>query len=208
LDTKLKKSNKVIFIMMYILFVVSAVMAVVAFVVADTIRWTASIRQFFWISDFSLNEQISIYIGAAVICAIIAAVSLVYLFITVGDRDEDGKLILKSVDKVYTEIQLIAIGLGVVLCGVTFMWFYNELTELVMVMAGSIVLLTSLIILNIMLSCARKIKAGTFFSQSIIGKLCILIYENVISGGSLLRKVTLITILAIVLSATIVLHLY
>jgi len=216
LDTKLKKSNKFIGGMMFVLCITSTFAAVITFMISDFISrnghrfhsWSPiHIENRFQIFELSLREQISIYMGLAGLFGIIALASLVYLCLAVGDRDEDGKILLKNVDRVYTEIQLLIIGFMAVLCGYVSVLAFHEF-RLVMTMALFITvvciigIVAAAIGLWMVLSCVRKIKAACFIRQSIIGKIGIALYETVFVGGSLMRKIILLAVLGCLLSAT------
>jgi len=156
-------------------------------------------------SEMSMREQITIYLGIAVMCGIIALASFTYLCIVIGDRDENGKIILKGVDKIFTEFQLLFIAIMVTLSISSLNTVYYDFTLVFVVIAGIIITTAAIVVLGNVLSCVRKIKAGTLFSQSVIGIMCIVLYKTVFVGGSLMRKIILIAILGCALSASWVL---
>ena len=213
MDTKSKKSNKFIYGAIFILCIISSMMSVTGFIISDLLmrnyRWQYYFPNYFpntgMFSGISPREEVTIYLGIAILCGLIALASLAYLCIAVGDRDENGKIILKSVDRIYTEIQLLIIAMLVALCANVLITAFYEFTVIIAITACTIITTAAVIGLWMILSCVRKIKAGYFLSQSIIGKICIVLYKTVFVGGSLMRKIILIVVLGCVLSATWVL---
>ena len=172
----------------------------------------------------ALRDQMSLCLGISLLLAIIALATLVYLLMAVGDRDEDGKIILKRVDRIYTEFQLLIVGFMFVAGGILFVRFsisaiinglaaggiiderhftFVEPTVIGIAIAVVVGFAAAATGLWMFLSCVRKLKAGCFLKQSIIGKICIALYEAIYKGGSLMRKVMLAAIGGCLLSATI-----
>jgi len=174
------------------------------------------------------RNQISLYLGIALLCAAVAAISFAYLCKAVGDRDENGNVVLKGVDRVYTEIQLFVIAVMLAAGGLLFvrltvlalrdaspangllrqrslMVNFYEPSVIAVVIACIIGTVAAYVGLWMCMSCIRKIKAKRFVKQSIVGKVFISLYEALFAGGSLMRKVMLVAILGCLLSATVVL---
>jgi len=162
-----------------------------------------------------LRDQVSVFLGVGIICAIISLATLIYLCIAVGDRDADGNILLKSIDKVYTEIQILLIGAMLIGGGM----FFARLTlsaimdGLITGVYGATVIGTGIAVivgftaafigLMLFLSCIRKAKAGCFLKQSIIGKVFIYLYQTMYLGGSTMRKALLIAVGGCLLAATV-----
>ena len=203
MDTKLKKSNSVSYSTMFILCIASAMVTWLSFLIWN---WGHNLRNH---GDVGMNFMVDLlsmevffmpgYITVTLIGFTIAVALFIYLCVVVGDRDEDGKITLKLVDKVFTEFQLaiiaIMLGFGAMI-----------LDNMPWVGESFVVLFFSTIAMSVglwmIMSCVRKIKAGTFLSQSITGKICIVIYHAVFVGSGLMRKVVVFAVLGCLLSAT------
>ncbi|MCL1809075.1 MAG: HAMP domain-containing histidine kinase [Clostridiales bacterium] len=250
MDTKSKKSNKFVYKSVFLLCVVSFMATVLGIVFSVfLVNSNGLIRGDFWALYFpndyhstylaqvwAKNEaelilfrnQISLNLGIALLCAAVAAVSFVYLCTAVGDRDEDGKVILKGVDRVYTEIQLCVIAAmlaagGSLFVKLTLLALHDaspangllreggfainlyEPSVIAVILACVTGTISAYAGLWMCMSCIRKIKARRFVKQSMIGKVFMSLFETLYSGGSLMRKIMLVAILACLLSATIVL---
>ena len=68
----------------------------------------------------ALRDQVSVYFGVSIICALLVLLSFIYLCMAVGEKSADGKVTLKVVDRMYTEIQLLVIALSLGLGGAGF----------------------------------------------------------------------------------------
>ena len=203
MDTKSKKSNKVIYGIMFALCILSSMASLIGFIISDMLMGSNGRLGYQFPFDYlSLREQISVYLGIAIILGIIALVSLVYLCVAIGDKDANGKTILKSIDRIYTEIQLILIAM-IALLGTKVVLAIYELQLIIFIVACTIGTIIAVMGLCMFMSCVRKIKAGHFFRQSIIGKIGITLYRTVFVGGGLMRKIILIAVLGCLLSATV-----
>ena len=201
MDTKLKKSNSVSYSTMFILCVASAMTTWLSFLIWN---WGYNLR-----NDAGMNFMVDIlslevffmpgYITITLIGFTITVALFIYLCVAVGERDENGKIILKLVDKVFTEFQLaiisITLGFGAMILN-NMPWIGESF---VIVFFSTIAMSVGLWMI---MSCIRKIKAGTFLTQSIIGKVCILIYNAIFAGSGLMRKVVVLAVLGSLLSAT------
>jgi hypothetical protein len=58
----------------------------------------------------SVQSQLEMCTAAGIAAAILALMSLIYLVAAVGDRDADGKIRITKFDRVFGEIQLVAIS--------------------------------------------------------------------------------------------------
>jgi len=163
----------------------------------------------------ALRDQVSLCLGVSAICAIISLAALIYLCVAVGDRDADGEVVLKGIDKIYTEIQILLIGAAFVAGGMLFarLTISAIMDGLISGVYGAAVIGTGIAVvigfvaaftgLLFFLSCIRKAKAGCFLKQSIIGKICIHLYKTIFLGGSLMRKALLLALCGCLLSATV-----
>jgi len=217
LDTKSKKSNKFAYKSMFALCVVSFIAAMLLLMIAELDR-----TAYFPIMDHILSA----YHGISLICGLLTLSSFIYLAGAAGDRGEDGKIELKSVDMVYTEIQLLVISavfmaggmlfvrmaatalydglrVGGIISGRPFIIMFEEPVIVAVVIACAIGIIAAATGLWLILSCIRKIKGKIFLRQSIIGVILIALYETVFVGGSLMRKAMLIAVLSCLLSSTI-----
>jgi len=207
---------------MFVLCVLSFLAAVIGLFIGEALMWRGNYRS----EIFAFGDMASIYIAVSLLCGLISLGALIYLCMAVGDRDAGGKVILKTVDRIYTEIQLIFIAIvffagggvfvkfslmavldALSVDGVIKYWNYmmwvNEPAVITVIIACAIGVLAAFIGLWMIMSCVRKIKAGAFLKQSIIGKICIYFHETVYMGGSLTRKVMLVAVIGCILSATV-----
>lgn len=237
MDTKSKKSNKPLFFILYTVCVLSFIVSVVAFLGAMRVNALTEYREL-WadstaadagdlffsgiplISEAQMQifyKHMKIWLTIGIVCMSIAAVSLVYLVSSVGDRGEDGKIILRGFDKVFTEIQLAAIaglliGGGSVFINRTYdfigilgyrKWIADPhvlISDLYAPLAWTVLLglLITGVGLALILSCIKKIKAEALFSCS----LCARIYQIVFCSGSTMHRVILTAVCICCLSAT------
>lgn len=171
------------------------------------------------------KAEIMKWIPMTVIDGVLSLVLLIYLIVTTGRKDEEGNTRVYKVDKIFTELQLFIIfflfmGGGflfgnslfeTVNYGVSFnggLYYFNEPLYLTIALATIIGLFSAGFGLYFILSVVRNIKAGRFFKNSLI---CIVItalwkgLKTFYYGGSLMKKVVLITLAVCVLSATVIL---
>ena len=247
MDTKSKKSNKFIYKTMFLLCIISFIAAALGIVqngfllhnnamLGDNLEMlyfpnssygdhAANIWADNAVALTALRNQMSANFAFSIVCAVITLGAFVYLCMAVGDRNENGKIILKAVDRVYTEIQLLIIVAMLTVGGWLFLQFsvlairntsdglirnralminFYEPAVIAVGIACAAGAVAAACGLWIFLSCVRKIKAGYFLKQSIIGKICIVLYTSLFVGGSLTRKAVLIAALLCLLSATII----
>jgi len=156
---------------------------------------------------------------------ILALASLIYLIVITGRKDENGIRPVHKIDRIYTEFQLIIIAILFVFGGVSFgkflletvnygIYFNNSLyvnndpLALSITLASVIGLFSASAGLLFILSCVRNIKNGRFIKNSILIIVFSSLYKGIKSvyyGGSLMRKVVLITLLICLGSATVAL---
>ena len=202
MDTKLKKSNSVSYQAMFILCVASAMMTWISFLIWN---WGHGLRETpglnFLVEVLSIDVFfMPLYISGTLMSFTITVGLFIYLCVAVGERDEDGNVILKLVDRIFTEFQIIiffiTLGFGfMILDSMPWAWSANFLLIFFSAIAMAIGLW-------MIMSCVRKLKAGTILTQSIIGKIFIVIYNAVFVGSGLMRKVVVLAVLGCLLSAT------
>ena len=204
MDTKLKNSNKVLYGISFILCIVSFLTGIVG----SMLLMEGSNGQYMSnvMSRASNNQQIYVMIIAA--ASIVCLASFVYLCYAVGERDEKGNIIIETIDKMYTEVNLflIALLLGVggtgfgmlAYAGVLqtiggnysfayrnylhqFYMFNTEIlpTQLITGLAAVVGLASAAIGLLLIMSDIRKIKAGTFIKTSLIGRVALILYSKI-----------------------------
>ena len=171
------------------------------------------------------RNEIMRWLPPAILCMAASLILLIYLFIVTGKKDEEGNLIICKIDRLFTEFKLFAIVLLFVFGGYAFLNFMTETVNygisydgdlymasspmiLSFVLAAVIGLLSAGFGLYFILSIVRDIKAGRFFENSLILKIASLLWQGlkaVYYGGSLMRKVVLITLGICLVSSTFVL---
>ena len=171
------------------------------------------------------KAEIEKYFPMAIICAVLSLALLIYLIVTTGKKDEKGNYIVKKVDRIFTEIQLLIIGFLFIGGGFMFLKFLletvnyginyggviysnNDPLYLSTAIASVIGLVSAGFGLHFILSVVRNIKAGRFLQNSIIYMVVSAIWRGLKTfylGGSLMKKVVLITLAICILSATVVL---
>lgn len=172
----------------------------------------------------AMKEELMKWLPVVIIGALLSLALLVYLIVVTGKKNEEGNIPLYGIDKIFTEIQLAIISVAFFLGGYGFGLFLFEAVNYGISYGGGVyvnndplllsILLAALIGLSsasvgllFILSCIRNIKAGRFIKNFIIYKIIKVIYEglkSVYHGGSLLRKIVLITLAICLVSATVV----
>ncbi len=157
--------------------------------------------------------------------ALVSLILLIYLIVVTGRKDTNGTVRVYKVDRIFTEFQLLAIGilfagggvlfgnflLETVNYGVNFygeIYYSNNLLSLSIALAVIIGLFSASFGLYFILSVVRNIKAGRFFKNSLICMAVSFVWNGLkalYQGGSLMKKVVLITLAICLLSATVVL---
>lgn len=165
-----------------------------------------------------VEEHLKFWAVVTIAGAILALMSLIYLVAAVGTKDEQGNIHLSKFDRVFGEIQLIAIA-AIFFCGggifivyvqdvVSSIYGYGALMssfELSIEVVGTVALGFSAAALGLalILSNAKKVKANHWLDNTLVGWLFSRLYREIYKGGSLMRKVMLISILVCVMSATL-----
>ncbi len=153
-------------------------------------------------------------------CGTGCLILFIYLAVTTGRRDTSGRRKLYTLDRIWTELQLIgictAVGLGIWVSGTAFynwVWSGAAPSMEIAVVSGICVLLAGAGLWFI-LSCIRLLKAHQFIKNSLIYKLWNLIIlkwwgkvwegvKAVYTGSSLMKKIVIGALVGCVLSATI-----
>lgn len=158
-------------------------------------------------------------------CGLLSLIALIYLLIATGKRDEEGNWQVYRVDRIFTELQLIIIGFLFVGGGMMFLNYMLETVNYGVYFNGNLYTSSSPLYLSIalaaviglfsagvglyfILSVVRNIKSGRFLKNSVI-VIAVSAFWNAIKafyqGGSVMKKIVLITLAICVLSATVVL---
>ncbi|HVI41498.1 MAG TPA: hypothetical protein VM577_12660, partial [Anaerovoracaceae bacterium] len=161
----------------------------------------------------------------AIFCGLLSLILLIYLVITTGKKDEEGNYPAYKVDKIFTELQLFIIGFLLIGGGSMFLRFLTETVNYGVYLNGNIytnndpVYLSAALAtliglfaagfgLYFILSVVRNIKAGRFLKNSLIFIVVSSLWKGLKAfyfGGSLMKKVVLITLAICILSATVML---
>ncbi len=171
------------------------------------------------------RAEIVQWIPMTLICGLLSLALLIYLLITAGRKDEEGNAVVYKVDRIFTELQLFIIGVLFVGGGLMFgrfaletvhygvyyngdIYVNNDPLYLSIALASIIGLFSAGFGLYFILSVVRNIKAGRFLKNSVIFSIASALWKGIKSfyyGGSLMKKVVLITLAICILSATILL---
>lgn len=165
------------------------------------------------------------WIPLVVICSLLSLLMLVYLIITAGKKDKDGNYEIYRTDRIFTEIQLAIIAVLLIGGGALFgkflyeavgygvsyngsIYYVREPLYLSVALAAVVGILSASFGLHFILSVVRNIKAGRFLSNSLIFIVLHALWKGIRDfylGGSLMKKVVLLTLAVCLLSGTIVL---
>ncbi len=171
------------------------------------------------------KAEILKWIPIVVGCALIAIAALICAIVLTGRRDGEGNRPGYRIDRVFTELQLFVIagcffGGGVLFIHILFQslqyspYHLGEITTMssAMLIQMGVAVLVGLVSASVglffILSCVRNIKAERFFKNSLIFRILAGVIRGIASvyhGGSIMRKVVLITLGVCLLSATVVL---
>ena len=204
MDTKLKNSNKVLYGISFILCIVSFLTGIIGSMLlmeGSNGQYMANVM-----SRASNNQQI--YVMIIIAASIVCLASFIYLCYAVGERDENGNIIIKAIDKMYTEVNLflIALLLGVGGTGFGLLAYAGVLetisgnhslayrdyinqfyifdagiipAQLVAGLAVTVGVAVAAIGLLLIMSDVRKIKAGILIKTSLIGRVALILYEKI-----------------------------
>ena len=242
MDTKLKKGNKGFYIFMGIIcglgfiafltgimgwdIVINAKGHLFSYDPFGLMFWNSYSGNLIWTRGELITFGLFVVVGG-----ILAIASLIYLIKKARSHEENGVLQVKGVDRWYTEVQLVVVGLvfafaGKIFLGSTFylLRFINNgfrlgpgegmrnFTYSILngqIWQGILGILVGLagayIGLVLILSLVKKIKNGTFFKQSCIVIFFNYLYRVLFQSGSTMRKVVLGAVVIVLLSATVVL---
>ena len=201
MDIKSKKYNKVLYGSTFVLCVLSFLTTLVGILIVTEVD-SGGIPDKSWL--FRSVGVETIYIGV-IAAGLICLATLLYLVIATGERDQEGKVILHFIDRIFTEVTILLVGLLFVYGGFLFMRFSYEAVRYLIrgdlpgevffypdpffgfrminlpfegIVAIDLVIgiLTAGFGLWLLLSLVRKIKARVFFRTSLIGRLVLWIY--------------------------------
>lgn len=201
MDIKSKKYNKVLYGSAFVLCVLSFLTTLVGILIVTEVD-SGGVPDKSWL--FRSVGVETIYIGV-IAAGLICLATLLYLVIATGERDQNGKIILHFIDRIFTEVTILLVGLLFVYGGFLFMRFSYEAVRYLIrgdlsgefffypdpffgfrmmnlpfegIVAIDLVvgILTAGFGLWLLLSLIRKIKARVFFRTSLIGRLVLWIY--------------------------------
>lgn len=236
---KSKKFKKFLYITMFLICMISFLVSIVALITASTLNSLSNYMDPYFLESNGyasfdaflkesglimrvdpeeVEEHLRLWAIAAIAAAIFALMSLIYLVAAVGIKDEHGNIRLSKFDRVFGEIQLLAIAVIFFWGGGMFIVFLQNVVssiygygylmssfELSIDVVGTVVLGFSAAALGLalILSNAKKVKANHWLDNTIIGWLFSRLYKEIYRGGNLMRKVMLMSILICVMSATV-----
>lgn len=239
MDTRLKKFNRPLYIAFFVICVCAFLTCIISIVAA------ASLNGFSWYADPSavigqegyetfesflhnntesvpaiwhvFEKHMQMWLVLAIASGAIALLSLIYLVISVGERDESGKIVISRFDYIFSEVQLAGVCIIFFLGGAFFVKLVQSVLDAVYelgryyspfdivisaVVAVLIGLASASLGLGLGLSCLKKVKAGEFLNRSIFGLLFFSMYVGVYKSGSPMRRIVLMLLLICILSAT------
>ena len=201
MDIKSKKYNKVLYGSAFVLCILSFLTTLAGILIVTEVD-SGGVPDKSWLFR-SIGVE-TIYMGV-IVASLICLATLLYLVIATGERDQDGKVVLHFIDRIFTEVSVLLVGLLFVYGGFLFMRFSYEAVRYLIrgdlsgevffypdpffgfrmmnlpfegIVAIDLVIgiLTAGFGLWLLLSLVRKIKARVFFRTSLIGRLVLWIY--------------------------------
>lgn len=171
----------------------------------------------------AIKGELTKWIPTVATCGILTLALFIYLLIGTGRKDEAGNYKLYKLDGLFIEIQLAIIAIAAFGGGFTFLRYlgdslnYRYYTEygnyisqnnqiIPVILAAFLGMCVAAVGLWFILSCVRNLKAGTFLKNLITFRICHYLYlgvKEIYFGGSLMRKVVLVTLAICLLSATV-----
>ncbi|MGI6727884.1 MAG: HAMP domain-containing sensor histidine kinase [Anaerovoracaceae bacterium] len=171
------------------------------------------------------KKELMKWIPVALICGLLSLTALVYLIVITGRKDIEGNRPIYRLDRIFTEIQLAIIGIAFFFGGFLFLSLLFKIVETLtylnknvyinsypFILSISLVILIGIISAGVgllfVLSCVRNLKAGRFIENSLIYRFIMATCNRIRSiyyGGSVMRKVVLITLGICLISATVIL---
>ncbi|HWQ80275.1 MAG TPA: MFS domain-containing histidine kinase [Anaerovoracaceae bacterium] len=164
------------------------------------------------------------WFASTAVCALLSLIALIWLIAITGRKDETGTRPVHKIDRLFTELQLLIIAVFLVGGGagfgsllfetIRFGVYYNGgfyargglsgiLSGLLAVAVG---MCSAIAGLYFILSVVRNIKAGRFIKNSLIYIVLASLWRSVKTfyfGGSIMKKVVLVTLAICILSATV-----
>ncbi len=244
MDTRLKNSSRTLYSVFFVICVCAFLTCIISIVAA------ASLNGFSWYaqpddlidnggySSFDeflrhnagavpaiwhvFERHMKVWLIVAVASGVIALLALIYLVLSVGERERErdgqGNIVITRFDYIFSEVQLVGVCLIFFVGGAFFVQLVQGVLESVYelgryystfdivlnaAMAIIIGLVSASLGLGIGLSCVKKVKAGVFLDRSIFGLIFFTAYGEVYKSGSPMRRIMLILVLICLLSATI-----
>ena len=165
------------------------------------------------------------WIPPTALCGLLTLILFIFLVATTGRKDENGNPVIRKADRIFTELQLLAVGILFVGGGVVFGRFALESVNYGVYFGGNVYTVSEPLYLSIALAAAagffaagfglyfilsvvRNLKAGRFLENSMIYIVASALWRGLVDfyrGGSMMKKVVLITLAVCLLSATVVL---
>lgn len=174
------------------------------------------------------REGVLRWLPLTAVSAVVSLICLIYLIVVTGRKDEEGNLPIHKIDKVFTELQLLIIA-GFFLGGGAAFWslvfdaihyganyigigVFNPRSGLGPFLLGSLGAVVGFAAasagLAFILSVVRNIKAGRFWNNSLIVMAVSAVWHGIrdfYRGGSVMKKVVLITLAICLASMTVML---
>lgn len=170
------------------------------------------------------RNEIMQWLPMTLLSALAALILLIYLLIFTGEREEEGRTRIRFVDRLFTEIQVLAVtalffGGGALFFALLFdtvrygasydgsYFMFNTPLYLSISLAAAAGLVFASLGLYFILAIVRNVKAGGFMSNSIIWIMVSSVWKGLKAtflGSSLMKRVVLITLAICLLSSTII----
>lgn len=233
---KSKRFKRFLYVTMFLLCIISFLASIAALITASTLNSLSNYMDPYFngyinfdelvkelgmtmtMDPEEVNELLKFWAIVAIATAMIALMSLIYLVAAVGVKDEKGNIKLSKFDRVFGEIQLIAIAAVFFYGGGMFILFLQKVIssiygygllmssfELSLGIVGTVALGFSAAALGLalILSNAKKVKANHWLDNTLIMWLGTRFYRDVYKGGSLMKKVMSAVILICLMSVTV-----
>lgn len=201
MDIKSKKYNKIFYGSAFVLCILSFLTTLIGILLVAEVD-SGGVPDKSWLFRNIGVETIYFSVIAA---GLICLATFLYLLIATGERDQAGKVLLHFIDRIFTEVSILLVGLLFVYGGFLFMRFsyeavrflitghssgeyffypdpffgfrmFNLPLEGLIALGVLIGILTAGFGLWLVLSLVRKIKGRVFFRTSLIGRLVLWIY--------------------------------
>ncbi len=234
--TRSRSFRKLIYILMFTICIISFLFCVVSLIGATTLNSLSNYTDPYFLeangySSFEafladhgairnidaqqLEEHKLFWAIGAVAGAVLALMSLIYLVSAVGMRDDKGNIQLSKFDRIFGEVQLVAIA--VIFCGgggyfvkladevIAGIYGYNRMPtsyEMSLNIAATILvgMIAASLGLAFILSNAKKVKADHWLDSTLLAWLWNKIFVEFYRGGNMMKKVMLAALLIAALS--------